>query len=83
MDRNHSKEILRYISGLSYTTAVAKSPSKWRDTVLVPRLNLQPPNSGGKDVADEGDLLALQTFSIVYHTGIFPQERHRIQLLGC
>jgi hypothetical protein len=28
-------------------------------------------------------LLSLQTFNIAYDTGIFPRERHRIQLSGC
>lgn len=51
---------------------------KWHDAVLVPRFKLQAPNSGGKDVADAGELLALQTFNIGYDTGVFSAERHRI-----
>ncbi|KAJ9139029.1 hypothetical protein NKR19_g7609 [Coniochaeta hoffmannii] len=43
---------------------------KWHDTTLVPRFDLQAPNSGGKDVADSGDLLALLTFNIAYDTSI-------------
>jgi hypothetical protein len=74
----------RYVSfRLLFTAAVTNSPSKWHDVVLIPRFNLQAPNSGGKDVADSGDLLALQTFNIAYDTGNFPRERHRIQLSGC
>jgi hypothetical protein len=56
---------------------------KWHEAVLVTRFNLQPPNSGGKDIADAGDLLALLTFNIAYETGVFSGERHRIQLSGC
>ncbi|KAB5566912.1 hypothetical protein GE09DRAFT_1056381 [Coniochaeta sp. 2T2.1] len=56
---------------------------KWYDATLVPRFDLQAPNSGGKDVADSGDLLALLTFNIAYDTSIFSWERHRVELPGC
>jgi hypothetical protein len=56
---------------------------KWHEAVLVTRFNFQPPNSGGKDIADAGDLLALLTFNIAYNTGVFSGERHHIQLSGC
>ena len=72
----------RYVSGRLYTGVVADS-LQWHDAVLVPRFNLQPPNSGGKDVADAGDLLTLLTFNIAFDTGVFSGERHRIQLSGC
>lgn len=83
MDRNDSKEILkvRY-----YTPSVMTGtdcPIQWQDAVLVHRFGLVAPNGGGKDVADSGDLLALQTFNIAYDTGVFSGERHRIQLAGC
>ncbi|KAK4151935.1 hypothetical protein C8A00DRAFT_44942 [Chaetomidium leptoderma] len=45
--------------------------------------NLQPPNTLGKDVANADTLLVLLTFNIRYDTGIFPWERHRVQLPGC
>jgi hypothetical protein len=50
---------------------------------LVSYFKLQPPNSSGKDVADAGDLLALQTFNFAFDTGVFALERHRIQLSAC
>ncbi|KAK3379568.1 hypothetical protein B0T24DRAFT_655313 [Lasiosphaeria ovina] len=56
---------------------------KWYDATLVPRFDLQAPNSGGKDVADSSDLLALLTFNIAYDTSIVSWERHRINLSGC
>ncbi|KAK3351903.1 hypothetical protein B0H65DRAFT_537915 [Neurospora tetraspora] len=40
-------------------------------------------HSGGKDVADSGDLLALLTFNIAYDTGVVPWEGHRVNLSGC
>ncbi|KAK3945235.1 FluG domain-containing protein [Diplogelasinospora grovesii] len=45
---------------------------KWHDTVLIPRFDLQAPNSGGKD-----------TFNIAYDTSICSWERHRMNLSGC
>jgi hypothetical protein len=76
-----AKKFLRCVSfRLPQTAVVTDSPSKWHDAVLVPRFDLRAPNNGGKDVGDSGDLLTLQTFNIAYDTGIFPRERHRIQL---
>ena len=51
--------------------------------MLVPLFKLQAPNSGGKQVADSGDLLAMLVFNMAYDTGIFPSERYRVQLSGC
>ncbi|KAK3692968.1 hypothetical protein B0T22DRAFT_495937 [Podospora appendiculata] len=56
---------------------------KWHNAVLTSRFKLQAPNSGGKDVADSGDLLAIQAFNIAYDTSVFSWERHRIKLSGC
>jgi hypothetical protein len=61
----------------------SKEVQKWHDATLVPRYGLKAPNQSGKDVGDSGDLLALQTFNIAYDTGIFPLERHRLQLSAC
>ncbi|KAK4116055.1 FluG domain-containing protein [Canariomyces notabilis] len=56
---------------------------KWHDTVLVRRYKLRAPCIHGKDVADSNTLLVMLTFNIKYDTGVFPNERHRVQLLGC
>ena len=47
---------------------------------MAPRFKLRSPNSIIKQVADSGDLLAILTFNIAYDSGIFAQERHRIQM---
>lgn len=57
--------------------------TQWHDTVLITRWNLRPPNADGKPVLGTDDLLVLQTFNIAYDDGVFPSERHRIQLSGC
>ena len=44
---------------------------------------LREPNIDGKPVLGTDDLFILQNFNIAYDEGIFPTERHRIQLLGC
>ncbi|KAK3682380.1 FluG domain-containing protein [Podospora appendiculata] len=61
----------------------ANAPCKWHDAILVPKYNIQPPCSHGKDVANADTLLVLLTFNIRYDTGIFPWEGHRVQLPGC
>ena len=50
---------------------------------MVSKWNLRPPNVDGKPVLGTDDLLVLQTFNIAYDEGVFPSERHRIQLSGC
>ena len=77
------KKSKRYIPRPPHTDAVANTPCKWHDAILVPRYGLQAPCTRGKDVANADTLLVLQTFNIKYDTGIFSRERHRIQLLGC
>ncbi|KAK3943772.1 hypothetical protein QBC46DRAFT_253333, partial [Diplogelasinospora grovesii] len=77
------KQLYASVTGRYMDRNNSREVLKWHDATLVPRFNLQAPNSGGKDVADSGDLLALQTFNIAYDTSIFSWERHRIQLSGC
>ena len=43
---------------------------------------LRPSNINGKPVLNSDDLLILQVFNVAYDPGIFPTERHRVQLLG-
>ena len=71
-------------SALPHRDATAiLTPLQRHDAILVPKYKLRPPNAIGKQVADWNDLLVLQTFNIAYDTGIFPQERHRVDLSGC
>lgn len=67
MDRNDSREITK---ARCYTSSVATGteyPIQWHDAVLVHGFGLGAPNGGGKDVADSGDLLALQTFHLYFN----------------
>ncbi|KAK0655508.1 hypothetical protein B0T16DRAFT_13239 [Cercophora newfieldiana] len=68
---------------LLHTDSVADGFHEWHDAVLIPLYGLQPPNVRGKDVANSDTLLALLTFNIKHDTGIFPSEKHRVQLPGC
>ncbi|KAF3763489.1 hypothetical protein M406DRAFT_352374 [Cryphonectria parasitica EP155] len=77
------KQLYASVTGQYMDRNDSKEILKWHDAVLVHRFGLVAPNGGGKDVADSGDLLALQTFNIAYDTGVFSGERHRIQLAGC
>ncbi|OXV05933.1 hypothetical protein Egran_06299 [Elaphomyces granulatus] len=76
------KQLYASVTGKLMDRNDSNEVKKWHDATLVPRYGLSPPKDG-KDVGDSGDLLALQTFNIAYDTGIFPRERHRLQLSAC
>ncbi|CAK7221110.1 hypothetical protein SBRCBS47491_004416 [Sporothrix bragantina] len=65
-----------------YKQLYASATGRYKDR-NVPLFGLRAPNANGKDVADSGDMLVLQTFNIAYNTSISPLERHRVQLSGC
>ncbi|RYP30216.1 hypothetical protein DL767_006363 [Monosporascus sp. MG133] len=52
---------------------------KYHERVMIPRLSLRAPNIDGKQLVsvDHPD------FDMAYDTGVFPAERHRVQLAGC
>ncbi|KAK7219771.1 hypothetical protein V2G26_007774 [Clonostachys chloroleuca] len=52
-------------------------------SILIPRFNLQPPNSDGKPVTNVDGLRVRLTFNLSYDMSIFPGERHRLQLHAC
>ncbi|PIL29042.1 hypothetical protein GSI_09090 [Ganoderma sinense ZZ0214-1] len=76
------KQLHAHIVLAEMTRYDTKEVAKYFKTVLIPRFKLRSPNSIIKQVADSGDLWAMLTFTIGYDTGIFAQERHRIQLLA-
>lgn len=87
MDRDDSKEVLKVSCNMLHLsttrpTTRTKNYINWHDTYLVRRYGLRPPNIDGKPVFGVDDLLALQTFNIVYDVGVFPNERHRLNLSG-
>ncbi|KAK3933883.1 FluG domain-containing protein [Diplogelasinospora grovesii] len=77
------KQLYASVTGCYMDRNDSREVLKWHDATLVPLFDLQAPNSGGKDVADSGELLAVQTYNIAYDTSIFSWERHRINLSGC
>ncbi|KJZ69228.1 hypothetical protein HIM_11378 [Hirsutella minnesotensis 3608] len=77
------KQLYSSVTGQHFDRNHNREVQKWHDTVLVPKWGLRPPNIDGKAVLGTDDLLVLQTFNIAYDDGIFPSERHRIQLSGC
>ena len=86
-DRNDNREVqkVRLACVLMATGGLLTKATfpQWHDTVLVSKWKLRPPNIDGKPVLGTDDLLVLQTFNIAYDEGVFPSERHRIQLSGC
>ncbi|RYP48545.1 hypothetical protein DL768_005584 [Monosporascus sp. mg162] len=65
------KQLYASVTGRYMHRNDSREVLKWHDATLVPLFDLQAPNSGGKDVADAGALLALQTFNIAFDTSIF------------
>ncbi|POR38962.1 Uncharacterized protein TPAR_00831 [Tolypocladium paradoxum] len=76
------KQLYSSINGRFIDRNDAREVLKWHDAYLVPTYELRPPNINGKPVLGPDDLLALLMFNIAYDDGIFPLERHRINLLG-
>ncbi|KAL8405658.1 hypothetical protein RB596_004496 [Gaeumannomyces avenae] len=60
-----------------------KEVNKYHRQVLIPNFGLRAPNIHGKPVVSVAELRVILTFNIAYDTGIFPGERHRINLAGC
>ncbi|KAK1973913.1 FluG domain-containing protein [Colletotrichum cereale] len=56
---------------------------KFHHRVLIPRFELQAPNTKGKPVLAADSLHAILMFNIAYDAGIFRSEGQRIQLAGC
>ncbi|KAL2260202.1 hypothetical protein VTK26DRAFT_5876 [Humicola hyalothermophila] len=77
------KQLYASVTGRYMDRNDSKEVLKFHDTVLIRRYGLRPPCTRGKDVANADTLLVLLTFNIKYDTGIFPSERHRLNLLGC
>ncbi|KAI0120736.1 hypothetical protein BJ170DRAFT_704700 [Xylariales sp. AK1849] len=88
--RGSSEEYIRQFAQL-HTTVTGryidrnnmKELYKYHDRVLVPRFGLRPPNIDGKPVLNVDSLRVILIFNIAYDGGIFPLERHRVNLSGC
>ncbi|KAK9770404.1 putative FluG domain-containing protein [Seiridium cardinale] len=74
------KQLYASVTGRYMDRNDSREVLKWHNTYLVPRHDLRTPKIDGKPVLRPNDLLALLTFNIAYDTGIFPTERHRVNL---
>ncbi|KAL8310446.1 hypothetical protein RB597_010330 [Gaeumannomyces tritici] len=77
------QQLYTVITGRFMDRNDAREVYKYHRQVLIPRFGLRAPNIHGKPVVSVAELRIILTFNIAYDTGIFPGERHRINLAGC
>ncbi|KAL8400415.1 hypothetical protein RB594_000708 [Gaeumannomyces avenae] len=77
------QQLYTVITGRFMDRNNAREVYKYHRQVLIPGFSLRAPNIHGKPVVSVAELRVILTFNIAYDTGIFPGERHRINLAGC
>ncbi|KAL8310634.1 hypothetical protein RB597_010464 [Gaeumannomyces tritici] len=77
------QQLYTVITGRFMDRNNAREVYKYHRQVLIPSFSLRAPNIHGKPVVSVAELRVILTFNVAYDTGIFPGERHRINLAGC